>query len=95
MDLVDALSLHSHIRRPTNRPCFGDLMGGKKKKSAAQAAAPVAPATATAAATAAAACRTGAAGAGNSVSEEPKKQPASNKPTKPAKENKSKGGINR
>ncbi|TMS08106.1 ATP-dependent RNA helicase DHX29 [Larimichthys crocea] len=61
-------------------------MGGKKKKSAAQAAAPVAPA---AAAAAAAAGRTSAA-AGNGVAEEAKKQPASNKPTKPAKENKSK-----
>uniref|UniRef100_A0A4W6DVD7 RNA helicase n=1 Tax=Lates calcarifer TaxID=8187 RepID=A0A4W6DVD7_LATCA len=58
-------------------------MGGKKKKSAA----PVAPAAA-----AAAAGRSGAAAAGNSVAEEPKKQPASNKPAKPAKENKSKGG---
>uniref|UniRef100_A0A4W6DUW0 ATP-dependent RNA helicase DHX29 n=1 Tax=Lates calcarifer TaxID=8187 RepID=A0A4W6DUW0_LATCA len=56
-------------------------MGGKKKKSAA----PVAPAAA-----AAAAGRSGAAAAGNSVAEEPKKQPASNKPAKPAKENKSK-----
>ncbi|TKS83992.1 ATP-dependent RNA helicase dhx29 [Collichthys lucidus] len=62
-------------------------MGGKKKKSAAQAAAPVAPAAAAAAA--AAAGRTSAA-AGNGVAEEAKKQPASNKPTKPAKENKSK-----
>uniref|UniRef100_A0A7N6BTK6 RNA helicase n=1 Tax=Anabas testudineus TaxID=64144 RepID=A0A7N6BTK6_ANATE len=55
-------------------------MGGKKKKSAAPAAAPapVAPATA-------------AAAAGNSVSEEPRKQPASNKPTKPSKESTSKG----
>uniref|UniRef100_A0A7N5ZW26 ATP-dependent RNA helicase DHX29 n=1 Tax=Anabas testudineus TaxID=64144 RepID=A0A7N5ZW26_ANATE len=54
-------------------------MGGKKKKSAAPAAAPapVAPATA-------------AAAAGNSVSEEPRKQPASNKPTKPSKESTSK-----
>lgn len=55
-------------------------MGGKKKKSAA-AAAPVAPVA-------------GAAAAGNSVAEEPKKQPHSNKPAKPAKENKSKGAIN-
>lgn len=62
-------------------------MGGKKKKSAA-AGAPVAPAAAVAAAG-----RAGAAAAGNSVAEEPKKQPHSNKPAKPAKENKSKGGI--
>lgn len=61
-------------------------MGGKKKKSAAQAAAPVAPATA-------AACRIGATAAGNSVSEEPKKQPAGNKTSKPVKETKSKGDI--
>uniref|UniRef100_A0A3B4WSE9 RNA helicase n=1 Tax=Seriola lalandi dorsalis TaxID=1841481 RepID=A0A3B4WSE9_SERLL len=58
-------------------------MGGKKKKSAA----PVAPA-----AVAAATGRSGAAAAGNSVAEEAKKQPASNKPAKPAKDNKSKGG---
>ncbi|XP_030005917.1 ATP-dependent RNA helicase DHX29-like [Sphaeramia orbicularis] len=56
-------------------------MGGKKKKSAA-AAAPVAPA--------AAAGRTGPSAAGNGVAEEAKKQPASNKSTKAAKENKSK-----
>ncbi|XP_023264416.1 ATP-dependent RNA helicase DHX29 [Seriola lalandi dorsalis] len=56
-------------------------MGGKKKKSAA----PVAPA-----AVAAATGRSGAAAAGNSVAEEAKKQPASNKPAKPAKDNKSK-----
>lgn len=62
-------------------------MGGKKKKSAAQAAAPAAPA---AAAAAAAAGRSGAAAAGNGVAEEAKKQPASNKVAKPAKENKSK-----
>lgn len=62
-------------------------MGGKKKKSAAQAATPAAPAAA------AAAGRTGAAAAGNGVAEEPKKQPASNKPAKPAKESKSKGGV--
>lgn len=62
-------------------------MGGKKKKAAA-AAAPVAPAAA------AAAGRAGAAAPGNSVAGEPKKQPHSNKPAKPAKENKSKGGIN-
>uniref|UniRef100_A0A3Q1IVP1 ATP-dependent RNA helicase DHX29 n=1 Tax=Anabas testudineus TaxID=64144 RepID=A0A3Q1IVP1_ANATE len=57
-------------------------MGGKKKKSAAPAAAPapVAPATA-------------AAAAGNSVSEEPRKQPASNKPTKPSKESTSKADL--
>lgn len=59
-------------------------MGGKKKKSAAQGSAPVAPA--------AAAGRTGTAVAGNGVAEESKKQTASNKPVKPAKENKSKGG---
>ncbi|XP_051269348.1 ATP-dependent RNA helicase DHX29 isoform X2 [Dicentrarchus labrax] len=60
-------------------------MGGKKKKSAAQAAAPVAQAAA------AAAGRTGAAApGGNGVLEEAKKQPASNKPAKPAKEMKSK-----
>ncbi|XP_067430535.1 ATP-dependent RNA helicase DHX29 [Thunnus thynnus] len=59
-------------------------MGGKKKKSAA-AGAPVAPAAA-----AAATGRAGAAAAGNSVAEESKKQPHSNKPAKPAKENKSK-----
>ncbi|KAK2888162.1 ATP-dependent RNA helicase DHX29 [Channa argus] len=53
-------------------------MGGKKKKSAAQASAPVAQTTAA------------PAPARNGVSEEPKKQPASNKPTKPTKENKSK-----
>uniref|UniRef100_A0A673C9W6 ATP-dependent RNA helicase DHX29 n=1 Tax=Sphaeramia orbicularis TaxID=375764 RepID=A0A673C9W6_9TELE len=57
-------------------------MGGKKKKSAAAAAAPVAPA--------AAAGRTGPSAAGNGVAEEAKKQPASNKSTKAAKENKSK-----
>uniref|UniRef100_A0A8C9Z803 ATP-dependent RNA helicase DHX29 n=1 Tax=Sander lucioperca TaxID=283035 RepID=A0A8C9Z803_SANLU len=57
-------------------------MGGKKKKSAAQAATSVAPA--------AAAGRTGAAASGNGVAEEQKKQPANNKPAKPAKENKSK-----
>uniref|UniRef100_A0A8C4F1E8 ATP-dependent RNA helicase DHX29 n=1 Tax=Dicentrarchus labrax TaxID=13489 RepID=A0A8C4F1E8_DICLA len=63
-------------------------MGGKKKKSAAQAAAPVAQAAA------AAAGRTGAAApGGNGVLEEAKKQPASNKPAKPAKEMKSKGDI--
>ncbi|XP_040013256.1 ATP-dependent RNA helicase DHX29 [Xiphias gladius] len=57
-------------------------MGGKKKKSAA----PVTPAAA-----AAAAGRSGAAAAaGNSEAEEPKKQPASNKPVKSAKDNKSK-----
>ncbi|XP_054469162.1 ATP-dependent RNA helicase DHX29 [Anoplopoma fimbria] len=56
-------------------------MGGKKKKSAEQAAPPAAPS----AAAAAAAGKTGAAAA-----EEPKKQPANNKPAKPAKENKSK-----
>ncbi|XP_033502691.2 ATP-dependent RNA helicase DHX29 [Epinephelus lanceolatus] len=60
-------------------------MGGKKKKSAAQGSAPVAPAAA-----AAAAGRTGTAVAGNGVAEESKKQTASNKPVKPAKENKSK-----
>ncbi|XP_035523834.1 ATP-dependent RNA helicase DHX29 [Morone saxatilis] len=60
-------------------------MGGKKKKSAAQAAAPVAQTAA-----AAAAGRTGAAAPGNGVAEEAKKQPASNKPAKPAKEIKSK-----
>lgn len=60
-------------------------MGGKKKKSAAQAVTPVAPAGA--------AGRTGAAAVGNGVAEEAKKQPASNKLTKPAKENKSKGGF--
>ncbi|KAK5851554.1 hypothetical protein PBY51_023101 [Eleginops maclovinus] len=59
-------------------------MGGKKKKSAAGAAAPLAPAAA------ASAGRSDAAAAGNSVAEEPKKQGASNKPAKPAKENKSK-----
>ncbi|XP_030598748.1 ATP-dependent RNA helicase DHX29 [Archocentrus centrarchus] len=53
-------------------------MGGKKKKSAAQATAP------------AAASRSGAAAAGNGVAEEPRKQPASSKPAKPAKESKSK-----
>ncbi|XP_045922753.1 ATP-dependent RNA helicase DHX29 isoform X2 [Micropterus dolomieu] len=57
-------------------------MGGKKKKSAVQAVTPVAPAGA--------AGRTGAAAVGNGVAEEAKKQPASNKLTKPAKENKSK-----
>nr|XP_046231230.1 ATP-dependent RNA helicase DHX29 [Scatophagus argus] len=56
-------------------------MGGKKKKSA-QAATPVSQA--------AAAGRTSAAAAGNGVAEEAKKQPASNKPAKAAKENKSK-----
>lgn len=61
-------------------------MGGKKKKSAAQAATSVAPS--------AAAGRTGADAAGNGVAEEAKKQPASNTLAKPAKENKSKGGIN-
>uniref|UniRef100_A0A3Q0S3G8 RNA helicase n=1 Tax=Amphilophus citrinellus TaxID=61819 RepID=A0A3Q0S3G8_AMPCI len=54
-------------------------MGGKKKKSAAQATAP------------AAASRSGAAAAGNGVAEELRKQPASSKPAKPAKESKSKG----
>ncbi|KAF1377673.1 hypothetical protein PFLUV_G00203190 [Perca fluviatilis] len=58
-------------------------MGGKKKKSAAQAATSVAPAPA-------AAGRTGAAASGNGVAEEQKKQPANNKPAKPAKDNKSK-----
>ncbi|XP_041815716.1 ATP-dependent RNA helicase DHX29 [Chelmon rostratus] len=57
-------------------------MGGKKKKSAAQATTPVAPA--------AAAGRTGATAAGNGVAEEAKKQPASSKLAKPAKEIKSK-----
>lgn len=59
-------------------------MGGKKKKAAAQAAAAPAAAAATAA-------RTGASALGNGVAEDPKKQPASNKPGKPAKETKSKG----
>lgn len=59
-------------------------MGGKKKKSSA-ATPTAAPSAATAAG------RTGAAAAGNGVAEEAKKQPGSNKPTKPAKENKSKG----
>ncbi|KAM7392677.1 hypothetical protein PAMA_007682 [Pampus argenteus] len=59
-------------------------MGGKKKKSAA-ASAPVAPPAA-----AAAAGRAGAAVSGNSVADESKKQPHSNKPAKPAKETKSK-----
>lgn len=57
-------------------------MGGKKKKAAAQAAAPGAPAGA--------ASRTGASAPSNGVAEDPKKQPASNKPGKPAKETKSK-----
>ncbi|KAM4527774.1 ATP-dependent RNA helicase DHX29 [Odontesthes bonariensis] len=55
-------------------------MGGKKKKSAAQAAPVVT----------AAAGRSGAAAAGTGAAEESKKQAASNKPTKPAKESKSK-----
>lgn len=55
-------------------------MGGKKKKSAAHSTAPVAPGTSTSA-------------AGSRGSEEPKQQPASDKPTKAAKENKSKGGL--
>ncbi|XP_072228526.1 ATP-dependent RNA helicase DHX29 [Leuresthes tenuis] len=55
-------------------------MGGKKKKSAAQAAPVVT----------AAAGRTGAAAAGTGEAEESKKQAASNKPGKPAKESKSK-----
>ncbi|XP_068190674.1 ATP-dependent RNA helicase DHX29 [Antennarius striatus] len=54
-------------------------MGGKKKKSAAP---PVAPA--------AAAGRAGGPAAGNGVAEEARRQPGSNNPAKPAKENKSK-----
>ncbi|XP_041667753.1 ATP-dependent RNA helicase DHX29 [Cheilinus undulatus] len=57
-------------------------MGGKKKKAAAQAATPGAPAGA--------AGRTGATAPGNGVAEDPKKQPVGNKPSKAAKENKSK-----
>uniref|UniRef100_A0A7N8XEV9 ATP-dependent RNA helicase DHX29 n=1 Tax=Mastacembelus armatus TaxID=205130 RepID=A0A7N8XEV9_9TELE len=49
-------------------------MGGKKKKSAAAAVAPVAPAAPAAG---------GRTGAGNGGTEEPKKQPASNKMSKP------------
>ncbi|KAM9735606.1 LOW QUALITY PROTEIN: ATP-dependent RNA helicase DHX29 [Menidia menidia] len=55
-------------------------MGGKKKKQAAQAAQIAVPV----------ASRTGAGGAGTGTAEEPKKQAAANKPTKPAKETKSK-----
>lgn len=61
-------------------------MGGKKKKSAAATAPVVAPSAA------AAAARTGP--TENGVAEEPKKQASSNKPTKPVKENKSKGFNN-
>uniref|UniRef100_A0A7N9ARC3 ATP-dependent RNA helicase DHX29 n=1 Tax=Mastacembelus armatus TaxID=205130 RepID=A0A7N9ARC3_9TELE len=57
-------------------------MGGKKKKSAAAAVAPVAPAAPAAG---------GRTGAGNGGTEEPKKQPASNKMSKPSKDNKAKG----
>uniref|UniRef100_A0A3Q3SIA2 ATP-dependent RNA helicase DHX29 n=1 Tax=Mastacembelus armatus TaxID=205130 RepID=A0A3Q3SIA2_9TELE len=56
-------------------------MGGKKKKSAAAAVAPVAPAAPAAG---------GRTGAGNGGTEEPKKQPASNKMSKPSKDNKAK-----